>query len=276
MGTGDHDRIVRAGRTTSRSAHRASWAGGAPAAARVRTVTTDGEAGPVLARHAWHIDEREYRRHEERRGRRHAFARLDPRRTALVVVDVVPFFAHENAYCRGIVPPVNRLAAAVRRTGGLVAWVVPGDPGPSAAYVELLGAEVAARYRGSGGEGPLPDRLWPALASEPDDVYVEKTAASAFFPGRCALDEVLGERGVDTVVVTGTLTNVCVESSVRDASTLGYRVVLVADACAAVDDRAHNATLHTVYRSFGDVRAADEVVALLEAGAAADVARSPA
>jgi nicotinamidase-related amidase len=52
-------------------------------------------------------------------------------------------------------------------------------------------------------------------------------------------------------------------------------VVLVADACAAVSDRAHNATLHTVYRSFGDVRTTAEVEALLEAGAdTSDVARS--
>jgi nicotinamidase-related amidase len=233
--------------------------------------------GGAAAGHAWHVDEHETRRHEERRGRRHVFTRLDPRHTALVVVDLVPFFARENPYCRGIVPNVDRLAATTRRTGGVVAWVLPGDPGPSPAYDELLGPAVAATYRASGGSGPLRERLWPELTTGPDDLYVEKTAASAFFPGRCDLDRLLRERGVDTVVVTGTVTNVCVESTVRDASTLGYRVVLVADACAAVDDRTHNATLHTVYRSFGDVRPTDEVEALLAAGAAdPDVARSQA
>jgi nicotinamidase-related amidase len=65
------------------------------------------------------------------------------------------------------------------------------------------------------------------------------------------------------VIVTGTVTNVCCESSARDASTLGYRVILVADGTAARRDEDHNATLHTIYRSFGDVRTTDEVVGLI-------------
>lgn len=67
-----------------------------------------------VATHDWFVEEREYRRHEERRGRRHAYEHLDPRRTALVVVDVVPFFVRESAYVRGIVPRVNALASALR------------------------------------------------------------------------------------------------------------------------------------------------------------------
>lgn len=153
--------------------------------------------------HDWAIDEREYRRHEERRGRRHAYERLDPARTALVVVDLVPFFVEGSAYCRGIVPHVNLLAGELR------------------------------------------------------------AASSAFFPGRCELHGLLADRGVDTVVVTGTVSNVCVESTVRDASTLDYRVVLVADGCAAASDRDHNATLHVVHRSYGDVRPTCEVVDLI-------------
>ncbi|MBS2939039.1 hypothetical protein KDN32_14965 [Nocardioides sp. J2M5] len=64
------------------------------------------------ADHVWLVEEREYARHEARRGRRHAYERLDPGRTALVVVDLVPFFVRESAYVRGIVPRVNALAAA--------------------------------------------------------------------------------------------------------------------------------------------------------------------
>ncbi len=68
------------------------------------------------------------------------------------------------------------------------------------------------------------------------------------------------------MIVAGTVTNVCVESTVRDASTLGLRVIVSADACAARRDKDHNATLHTVYRSFGDVRATSEIVALVRRG----------
>ena len=220
--------------------------------------------------HDWAIAEREYRRHEERRGRRFAYDALDPARTALVAVDVVPFFAAGSAYVRGIVPQVNALAGALRAAGGTVAWVLPAAADrPSDHARAFYGERVAATYATSGGTpgSPLRDRLWPALDARDGDAYVEKTASSAFFPGRCPLPDVLAGRGVDTVLVTGTVTSVCVESTARDASTLGLRVVLVADGCADGSDAAHNATLRTVYRSFGDVRPAAEVLALLAAGA---------
>ena len=218
-----------------------------------------------VADHEWFIEEREYARHEARRGRRHAFERLDPARTALVVVDVVPFFARDSPYVRGIVPRVNALADGVRRAGGVVAWVVPGFSEPTAKDRELFGDAVAEAYARTGGEGAPVDRLDPALAVAPGDLAVEKTARSAWFPGSSALPALLAERGVDTLLVTGTVTNVCVEHTVRDASSAGLRVVLVADACAAMRDRDHNATLHVVYWSYGDVRPTDEVLALLAA-----------
>ena len=112
----------------------------------------------------------------------------------------------------------------------------------------------------------------------PDDLVEEKAAASAFFPGRCELQARLEDRGIDTVVVAGTVANVCCESTARDAATLGHRVIMVADANAAVRDQDLNATLHTIYRSFGDVRPTSEVLALIgragrpDAGARDDAA----
>ena len=73
----------------------------------------------------------------------------------------------------------------------------------------------------------------------------------------------LKQRGIDTVLIAGTVANVCCESTARDANAIGYRVIMVADANAAMRDRDLNATLHTIYRSFGDVRPTDEVLALL-------------
>lgn len=216
-----------------------------------------------VADHEWLVEEREYARHEARRGRRHAFEHLDPRRTALVVVDIVPFFARESPYVRGIVPRVNTLAAALRVAGGTVAWVVPGYVEPSAKDREFFGDEVAALYAGSGGSGPVRSRLAPGLDVASADLVVEKTARSAWTPGSSDLPSLLASRDVDTVVVTGTVTNVCVEDTVRGASAAGLRVILVADACAAMRDRDHNATLHVVYRSFGDVRPTAEVLDLI-------------
>lgn len=148
--------------------------------------------------HAWHIEEREYARHEERRGRRHAYQALEPSRTALVVVDMVPFFVAEMPYCRGIVPNIQQLATCLRDAGGTVAWVLPGRVEPSPVTVEFLGAEVAELDARCGGDGPLRERLWHEFEVSDDDVLVEKAARSAFFPGRSPLPDLLERRGIDT------------------------------------------------------------------------------
>ena len=177
-------------------------------------------------------------------GRRHAFERLAPARTALVVIDMIPFFVAENAYCRGILPNIARLARALRKAGGTIAWVVPapGHRHPALAE-EFFGPEIARRYADSGGDGPPRARLWPELPVADEDLFAEKSAASAFFPGRSPLPGLLEARGIDTVLIAGTVTNVCCESSARDASTTGLRVIMVADANAARCDEDHNAAL---------------------------------
>ena len=91
-----------------------------------------GKSGqPEQRIHAWHIEQREYARQEGRGGRWHAFERIEPQRTALVVIDVVPSFVEDVVYCRGIVPSISRLASRVRTTGGMVAWRLPGPSGRS-------------------------------------------------------------------------------------------------------------------------------------------------
>ncbi|MEY9877953.1 nicotinamidase-related amidase [Streptacidiphilus sp. MAP12-33] len=215
--------------------------------------------------HAWRIDAREYARHEHRRGRRHAYDRLVGPRTALVAIDLVRFFVEGSPYALGTVPHVAALARATRASRGTVAWVLPAvGAEPTTWATDFYGPAVAELYRASGGTGTARERLWPELVPAEDDLVVEKTASSAFFPGASPLQGLLERRGVDTVVVCGLVTNVCVESTVRDAATLGFRAVLAADACATRDDAMHNASLSTVYRSFGDVRPTAEIVTLFE------------
>ena len=109
-------------------------------------------------------------------------------------------------------------------------------------------------------------QLWPTLDVESGDLIIDKTRFSAFVPGTCRLDDELRARGIDTLIVTGTLTNVCCESTARDAMQRNYKVVFVADGNAAVSDAEHNATLGNMIALFADVMTTSEIVALIEAG----------
>lgn len=214
----------------------------------------------------WAIAPCEYARMETRRGRRHAYEQLTPRTTALVVVDMVPFFVDANPPCLTAAEGIGHLATQVRHLGGTVAWVVPTVGEPTAHAIDFYGPEVAALYAGSGGSDDTRDRIWSGFDVDADDLVAEKSAASAFFPGRCDLHRLLTARGIDTILITGTVTNVCCESSVRDASTLGYRVVMVADLNVGGDFATRSSTFTVVYRTFGDIRTSSEVSTLLDRG----------
>ena len=148
--------------------------------------------------HPWHLEERELRRHEERRGRRYAYESLDPARTALLVIDVVPFFAEQSAHVRGIVPQVNRLAGGLRAAGGVVAWVVPTTGAPTPWQRDFFGDTVATTYAGAGGPGTVRERLWPELEVADGDVLVEKASYGAFFPGSSDLHAAAGGSAAST------------------------------------------------------------------------------
>lgn len=212
-----------------------------------------------------------------RRGRLHGFETVAPPRTALVVVDMqnvfcAPGAAVEVPVAREIVGNINRLARTTRACGGLVAWVqmtVAQREEWALALNELMAPASAERVLASIQPGSEGQKLWPAMESAPGDLFVTKNRYSAFLPSSSDLGRQLRARGVDTVIIVGTLTNVCCESSARDAAMLDFRTFMVSDANAARTDEEHLATLITFIQTFGDVRTTDEMIALLQAGAAA-------
>jgi len=88
-------------------------------------------------------------------------------------------------------------------------------------------------------------------------------AYSAFIAGSSDIDVQLKSRGIETVLIAGTATNVCCESSARDAMMLDYRVIMLADANATWTDEEHAATLNNFMLFFGDVMTADEAIGRL-------------
>src|SRR6266481_9441487 len=212
----------------------------------------------------------------ERRGTEHCFAELDPARTALVVIDLQHAFMNEAVghavvpAARDIVPAVNRLAAAVRQKGGGVFWVqMTHDDNClddwSIAF-EMSTPAMRQKRIAALSEGGLGHQLWPDLDVKPEDEIVKKYRYSGFLPGTSDLADRLRACGFDTVLITGTVTNVCCERSARDANMTNFRTIMVSDGNAANTQAEHNASLAAFYNTFGDVMDTDMIIAALERG----------
>jgi ureidoacrylate peracid hydrolase len=95
------------------------------------------------------------------------------------------------------------------------------------------------------------------------DMRVKKIKYSAFVPGSSDLDAQLKARAIDTVLITGTATNVCCESTARDAMMLDYKVIMLSDGTATLTDEEHAGALNTFMMFFGDVMSTDEAIGRL-------------
>ncbi len=214
-----------------------------------------------------------------RRGALHAFADMEPTRTALLVVDMQCGFLDEAVAhsfvpaALEIVPAINSLAATLRDAGGRVVFIrmvasLDARRDWSVYYDDLtLPDRRAQRFEGMKADGPGFE-LWPGLDVGAADLIVDKTRFSAFIQGSSDLEAVLRRKGIDTVLVTGTVTNTCCESTARDAMMRNFRTIMIADANAARSDEAHNAALQNFYLSFGDVMKVAEAESYIAEGAA--------
>jgi ureidoacrylate peracid hydrolase len=207
---------------------------------------------------------------------------VDPAKTAHIIVDLQLGFMREGAtaevpVAREIIPQVNRISRAVREAGGVNAFIrFTFDVHEPHYWEPMYGRmtpEARAHFLATFAPGAEQHALWPELDVAPEDLIVDKTRFSAFIPGTCDLDALLKARGIDTLIVTGTVTNCCCESTVRDAMQMGYKVLFIQDGNASFDDASHNATLANMAGLFfADVCTSDEAIARLRAGAPAKVA----
>ena len=210
------------------------------------------------------------------RGRRHAFEHIDPQRTALVVIDmqnswVQPEFSPLRIPgTLDIIPNINALAAAVRGAGGVVAWTRSTFPEDwtTRSYERFGSPGWRDRIIADTVPGSYGHRIFDRMDIHAGDIVVDKNRPSAFVQGSSVLEAELRARGRDTLIITGTLTNACCESSARDAAALGFLNIMVSDAMATRTDVEHNATLVNVMQLVADVRTTEDVIALLrDAGA---------
>lgn len=210
----------------------------------------------------------------QRRGRLHAFETFDAARCALLVVDMQNSFVEKgagHAWVPGAAATcgaINTLARALRDSGGTVVWVLNTFTDESVQswshfHQELSTPAGFAVRREAMRAGAHGHALYAELQPDPQDLQLPKTRYSAFIQGSSDLHAQLQSRGVDTVLVVGTATNVCCECTARDAMMLNYRTVMVSDGCSAFTEQEHAASLDGFLFSFGDVQTSAEVIAAL-------------
>jgi ureidoacrylate peracid hydrolase len=201
------------------------------------------------------------------------FDSLAPARTAHVVVDLqngfmAPGAVAEIPVARDIVPNVNRISASLRAAGGLVVYVKNTFDEVavrtwSTYFQHFCSPARRVRMIEAFSPGTFGHALWPELDVQPQDLLVPKRRFGAFAPGASDLHEQLQARGIDTLIITGTATQVCCEATARDAMMLNYKVFFVSDGTATYTDEEHNATLSAMAHTFCDVTDTASTVAMI-------------
>lgn len=208
----------------------------------------------------------------ERGAALNAFDALDAPGAVLVNIDMQSIFVDEgavygNRHARDIVPNVNALSNAMRDAGYPVIWTRQtytgeGPAAPAAWQYDLsdpiVAAAVAALHAGASGH-----RLHAGMRVEPGDRVVDKYRYGALSCPAGALRAALDRCAATMVVITGTLTNVCCESTARELNMAGYKVIVVADAMAAVTDAEHNAALLNLRLNFTDVKSTADILRMI-------------
>lgn len=210
---------------------------------------------------------------------------LEADRTALVVVDMQYVDAHRDyglgaslrdthpelwaSYFerveRLVVPNVARLIGAFRHAGMRVIYLTLGP-------VLADGGDMLAVRRGdvTAGieamfhhQGTFEHRILDELAPREGELVINKTSRSAF--NSTAIERVLLNLGIEGLLVAGVTTSSCVDTTARDAADRGFRVAVIEDASAEIDEGSHDAALRQFAVRWGRVWTTDEALATVDA-----------
>lgn len=212
---------------------------------------------------------------------------LHPSTTALIVVDMQNAYASVGGYvdsagfdisgAQGVIARVGQAITAARAAGILVVYLQNGWDGK---YVEAGGPASPNYYKSNAlktmrkypelegkflAKGGWDYQIVPELSPQPGDILVPKTRYSGFF--NSSLDSTLRARGIRNLVFTGIATNVCVESTLRDAFHLEYFGVMLEDATHELGGEAIQAgAVYNIETFFGWVSSVGDFVRMLEPG----------
>lgn len=201
------------------------------------------------------------------------FGEVDLRRSALLILNMqnawlapgAPFRVGPPEAFDGLLGHINAYARFVRGGGGQVAWIRTavgprGTPQFWSTYYDNFvepvksAAAVAALTPGS-----FMHKLHADADVQAADWVLDKYRFNAFARNPYDLDDKLRAQGIDTVIVVGTATNICVETTIRDAMTRDFRTFMPHDLVAAPTHDAQIAGLRSVMQAFADVRGAHDL-----------------
>lgn len=216
--------------------------------------------------------------------------RIDPAETAVIVVDMQNAYATKGGYvdlagfdiagAAGAIAKTKAVLDAARAAGVTVIYfqngwdkdyIEAGTPGSPNWHKSNALKTMRARPELAGtllAKGTWDYAIVDELAPQPGDIMIAKTRYSGFF--NTNIDSVLRARGIRTLVFTGVATNVCVESSLRDAFHLEYFGVVLEDATHHLGpDFIQQAALYNIETFFGWVSTVNDFCgAILQAAPA--------
>jgi len=209
---------------------------------------------------------------------------LDPNSTALLIIDMQYLDAHYD-YGLGltlrteypevasyyfkrlteiVIPNHIRLLEFFRRNSLKIIYLTVGSvlpDGSDALFLSKFRKEAVGKSllfpQGSFEHGILEE-----VRPQAGELVINKTSSGAF--NSTAIDQTLRNMGIDGLVIAGVVTNVCVETTARDAADRGYKCILVDDACAAQSQDWHDSTLRTFSTVFGKVQTTNEIIEYLQ------------
>jgi ureidoacrylate peracid hydrolase len=193
--------------------------------------------------------------------------RCDPRYAALIVVDVQNDFVSPegSAGKRGddvgaamaMIPNLTRFIDQARKVGLTIVYIRTTHSDwtdtPSWIYRTSQKSGLSTCREGTWGA-----EFYDGIAPLPSERVVIKHRYSAFI--NTDLNTVLKARGIQSILVCGVATNVCVETTARDGYMYDYYVTMIDDCSAAYDAKLHMGTLENMRRHFGLVASADQII----------------
>lgn len=203
--------------------------------------------------------------------------KLNPSKTALMIIDMQYLCAHpdygvgpnlkerfsvneaESYFHRiaeKVVPNQIKLLEYFRGKKLRVIYIVNGTLLPDKS--DLL----PTRFRKLPHKEDFEYNILKEIKPAPNELVINKTSYGAF--SSTCIEQTLRNMGIAYLVITGVGTNVCVETTARDAADRGFRCTMVNDACTTYNQQMHDATLLTYSTWFGKVQNTDEVISELE------------